>query len=57
MAEPKKEKKGEPDCDLNPNAVGCRIGSNASHVNIPVGAGPSAELKDIDYGAPKGEEK
>ena len=39
--EPKEEAKdkkppGPPDCKKNPNAVNCRIGMDASHVNIPL---------------------
>ena len=43
-ADPKKEEGKGPDCDKFPNAVGCQIGANATHVDIRVGKGPSAEL-------------
>ena len=50
-AEPAKEE--GPDCEKFPNAVGCQIGENATHVNISkTSAGPvgSAELTDATYG-------
>ena len=49
-------KEDVPDCDKFPNAVGCQIGENATHVNIAkssAGAVGSAELTDATYGEEK----